>query len=672
MISKFKFSAINSVLILVCCTLLSAQVQKFHGDFLNQGFKHNPRLIPSTASIATRVINRSIDGTNNNILPNKETWGATDIVLYRDMPSNYDIADLKNAMNGSTRPSPREISNALCDEPETIFNARNLSAYVYIWGQFIDHDITLTPTGNTEYKPIALPLNEPLFTIAIPFHRSEVHQGTGIVNPREQSNLSTSWIDGSVVYGSDDVRSKWLRTFQRGKLKTSVGNLLPYNTITAEFSSAIDTLAPSMANDGGHKVKTFVAGDLRANEHPGILSLHTIFVREHNRICDRLYAEGMRIDEEIYQKARKEVGAIIQLITYQEFLPALGITLRSYSGYNPNARPDITNIFASAAYRIGHTMVADEIAMRSNNCDLVGPGNLELLDAFFQPALVKDYGVDVFLKGMATHKQYETDVKVNSILRNFLFGDPSSPVKFGLDLAAINIQRGRDHGLADYNSIRRFFTATPAANFNQITSDPKLATSLASLYKKVDNIDAWIGLLIEDKIPGKSVGKTTHAILKTQFEKLRDGDYYYYANDPALAQFVRTQLNRNKLADVVSRNTSLRSLQANVFFINPCPGENGESFGNTLQSRSVDADSNTDASIYPNPVYDMLTISVPKSNYSTQVEIINMDGRIVKSISIPADNDRAVMNTNGLQSNLYNVVIKSKEYMKTLRFTKVD
>ena len=77
-------------------------------------------------------------------------------------------------------------------------------------------------------------------------------------------------------------------------MKTSAGNYLAYNTTTGELADPIDVNAPSMANDGDHTTKTFVAGDVRAAEHPGILSLHTMFVREHNKICDRLISQGLR------------------------------------------------------------------------------------------------------------------------------------------------------------------------------------------------------------------------------------------------------------------------------------------------------------------------------------------------------------------------------------------
>lgn len=568
-------------------------------------------------------------------------------------------------MNGTSRPSARKISNVLCDEPVTQFSSRNLSAFVYVWGQFIDHDMTLTPTGNTEYVPVGLPADEPLFTVSIPFFRSEVHDGTGTSKPRQQSNLNTAWIDGSVVYGSDETRATWLRTMRNGKMKTSAGNLLPWNTVTGEQGTAIDPNAPSMSNDEDHTVKTFVAGDIRAGEHPGITGIHIMFVREHNRICDRLIAQGLRNDEEIYQRARKEIGGIIQAITYQEFLPAIGVTLSNYTTYRDNVQPDIANTFATAGYRIGHTMVADELALRDNNCQEVGPGSLELDEVFFNPQFIVDYGTDPFLKGFSTHKQYETDTKINGVLRNFLFGDPTAAVRFGLDLAALNIQRGRDHGLPDYNTVRTFYTGGRITNFSQITSDTDKAAALKSLYGNVNNIDLWIGILAEDRLPGKSVGRTMHAMLKTQFENLRDGDFYFYRNDPFLPPAVRDQIGNTKLSDIIKRNTALTSLQSNVFFINTCPGQTGEG---RIASEVLDNES--PVTIYPNPAQEVLTVDLTGQGGPSTVRIFSVNGLMVKKVEATSNDIQLSIDISELKTGLYLINIKNEKQIKTVKFVK--
>jgi hypothetical protein len=109
------------------------------------------------------------------------------------------------------------------DEPVTQFNTRQLSTLVYQWGQFLDHDMSATPTGTTEYVSIPLPNTEVIFTEAIPFYRSSYQMTTDARGNklRQQLNMITSFIDGSNVYGSDSKRATWLRTMRNGKMKTS-------------------------------------------------------------------------------------------------------------------------------------------------------------------------------------------------------------------------------------------------------------------------------------------------------------------------------------------------------------------------------------------------------------------------------------------------------------------
>ena len=516
-------------------------------------------LVLTALQAQTRQPNRSIDGTGNNLSNNN--WGAANIPFFRELPTEYGSSDPKNAMGGQNRPTPRAISNLLSNEPQDIQNVRNMAGMFYIWGQFVDHDITIAPTG-TESVPIKLPPDEPLFTKDIPFKRSLPHPGTGVTTPREQTNLQTAWIDGSHVYGATTAVANWIRTFKFGKLKVSKGNLLPFNTSNGEFSGTLDPTAPKMDDDNNRTKVTFAAGDPRAAEHPGLTCLHTLFVREHNRICDSLKIKGMTDDEAIYQKARKEVGAILQAITFQEWLPSLGVVLPTYSGYKSTVRPDIRNLFSAAAYR-WHTMVENDIIFRDNDCKGVGPVELPLKDVFFNISIVRTFDIGVLLKGLSIHRQYETDLKVNNGLRNTLFG----PV--GLDLVSINLQRGRDHGLPDYNKVRRFYTGSAANAFSQIATTSSIARDMASLYGSVDNIDLWAGLYAEPHMTGASVGKTVAAIISTQFSALRDGDYYYYLNDPTLVAD-RTRLNDSKLGNLIARNSTAGNLQSNVFFIKPC------------------------------------------------------------------------------------------------------
>ena len=249
-----------TLLTVICSIILSITITAQQRKFIEGlPFTYTPHQKNNHSARAHNPY-RSYDGTNNNIDPQKSDCGASYIPLFRELPPEFGPSDPKNAIGGTTRPSPRQISNAVVDEPVTTFNARGLSAFVYVWGQFIDHDMTLTPTDTIEYAPIQYPSGEKVFTLAIPFFRSQIFPGTGVTTVRDEINLNTAWIDASMVYGTDCIRAKWMRTFKNGKLETSAGNFLVYNTLSGELSSLIDVNAPSMANDADHTTKTFVAG----------------------------------------------------------------------------------------------------------------------------------------------------------------------------------------------------------------------------------------------------------------------------------------------------------------------------------------------------------------------------------------------------------------------------
>src|SRR5205823_7958551 len=183
--------------------------------------------------------------------------------------------------------------------------------------------------------------------------------------------------------------------------------------------------------------------------------------------------------------------------------------------------------------------------------------SVELSQAFFNPDLVKSSGVDPLLKYLSSSTASELDTKVVSSVRNFLFGPPGSG---GLDLASLNIERGRDNGLADYNTMRAAYGLPKVTDFAQITYNPVVQGKLRALYGSVDNIDAWVGALAEDHVAGTSTGPLIRRVLADQFERLRDGDRFWYErafSGPALRE-----LEGTTLADVIRRNTALTNLQA--------------------------------------------------------------------------------------------------------------
>lgn len=500
---------------------------------------------------------RSYDGSNNNL--ENTNIGAADAELARFTFADY--ADGISELAGSDRPSPREISNLVFSQEHDKINPKQGTDFIWQWGQFLDHDIDLTdgadpqepanilvPTGDVFFDPTGSGIAE------ISFNRSVYNpeSGTSESNPRQQVNEISSWIDASNVYGSSETRALALRTLDgSGKLKVSDNNLLPFNT-------------DGLANAGGDSESLFIAGDVRSNEQVGLASMHTLFVREHNRQASRIARDNPSFSgDEIYQRARSVIAAQMQVITYNEFLPMLlgRDAIEPYRGYNPQIDATIANEFSTAAYRLGHSLLSAELLRLDANGNEIDAGHLSLRDAFFRPDQLIQHGIEPVLRGLAKQVCQNVDNYVIDDVRNFLFGAPGAG---GFDLVSLNIQRGRDHGLPSYNQARIAMGLEPVSSFAQITSDIDTQISLAAAYNSVDDIDLWVGGLAEDHYPEAMVGELYYHILKRQFIALRDGDRFWYQN--SLPEELLERVERTRLSDIIRRNTNIGDeLQNNVF-----------------------------------------------------------------------------------------------------------
>ncbi|HIB65028.1 MAG TPA: peroxidase, partial [Phycisphaerales bacterium] len=176
-----------------------------------------------------------------------------------------------------------------------------------------------------------------------------------------------------------------------------------------------------------------------------------------------------------------------------------------------------------------------------------------LLHAFFAPERLSEGGIEPLLRGLAAFIQEPTDQDISMAVRNMLFGRPGHG---GMDLASINIQRGRDHGLPDFNSVRESFGLPAASSFAELTDDETLVGKLEQAYGTIDKLDPWVGMLCEKHEPGAAVGKTLQTILAEQFQRLRDGDRFWYENDADLAPML-SEIKETSFSDIIRRNTEI-------------------------------------------------------------------------------------------------------------------
>ncbi|MEL6494200.1 MAG: peroxidase family protein [Cyanobacteria bacterium J06623_7] len=501
----------------------------------------------------------SLDGTGNNLAnPN---YGSVQSELLNIAPLDY--GDRISSPGGANRPNSRVISNTLAQQDSLIASDRGLTNFSWAFGQFIDHDIILTPEVAGAEVEIAVPTGDPHLDpqgtgrVTIPLDHTAFtpETGTSIENPAQISNQITPWLDGSNIYGSDAERNQYLRANTGGRLKVSGGNLLPFG------DNDLENANPARQNPE----TLFAAGDVRGNENAVLVSIHTLFVREHNRLAQELsVAHPDWTDEQLYQRARQINIAQYQAIVYNEYLPSIlgQDALAEYTGYDSTVNPSIDRSFASAGFRIGHTQLSSQIDRLDNEGLEIAAGHLTLAESFFRSTdAVSTEGIDSIVRGLSASTSQNIDLKLIDDVRNLLF--TFGPHVSGRDLLAINIERGRINGIDDYNTVRAAYGLPTITSFEEITTNVEVQDSLENLYGDVDNIDLFIGLLAEEHLPGAPLGETFRAIIARQFSALRDGDRLYYENSFTPDEI--TSIEATTLGKLIQRNTDTTIVQDNVF-----------------------------------------------------------------------------------------------------------
>ena len=332
----------------------------------------------------TAVTPRALDGAGGSVL--HPDWGRAGTQYTRVAAPNY--ADGIAAMQAG--PSPRAISNRIFnDSGQNLFSENGISQWGWAWGQFIDHDMGLRDETPAEHTPMPFDQSDPLESFTndvgqMEFARTPAAPGTGVSSPRQQINTLSSYLDASQVYSTSAGRLQWLRA------DASADLLLPDGYLPRADARGNAATAPPMDLMGalaGTPTRAVEAGDARANENLALTGLQTLFAREHNRIADSLPATlGTELR---FQIARRVVGAEIQWITYNEFLPTLGVRLAPYRGYDSHVNPTITDEFATVGFR-AHSMVHGEFEPTVP----AGTYSDQLLARFAAEGITVEHGAD--------------------------------------------------------------------------------------------------------------------------------------------------------------------------------------------------------------------------------------------------------------------------------------
>ncbi|KAK6174185.1 hypothetical protein SNE40_017507 [Patella caerulea] len=536
---------------------------------------------------ATRIY-RTINGTCNNIL--EPQLGQSNGRFKRYLQAEYDDGYSSPRIYSRNRtctdyviyrkcikqllPSARTVSAAI----HTEYNISSPNTVMLMqWGQFLDHDFTaaaivqpaeenpccnhsdvragkLHPDSfisDGQCFPIPIvqdPSDRHFNRTCMNFIRSKsIDDRIGFFRPREQQNLLTAFIDGSNVYGSDDTTASHLRG-QNGRMKTSGNNLLP----RGNDGDCIRDNAPYC----------FAAGDERVHVFPGLTAMHTAFVRLHNYLVEKFDNHTTWDGEKLYQESRKVVGAILQRITYTEWLPEIlnSYTMHQYRlneggyQYNQNVNPSISGVFGTAAFRFGHSLIPDF---------LVIDGQEKPSRKLFNNPQHVFTSLDSIVANLLSNPAQMRDRFVSREVSDHLFERNG----IGFDLPAFNIQRGRDHGLPSYNMFRYFCGLPEVTSFNSSYLG-NAGPSLQSVYAHVDDIDVFAGGMSEPNLPGSNLGPLFSCIIAQQFQDLKYGDSFWYETSDQQRGFKAAELASIKkigLSKVLCQVFNLVKVQRNPF-----------------------------------------------------------------------------------------------------------
>ncbi|XP_050308302.1 peroxidase [Anthonomus grandis grandis] len=535
---------------------------------------------------------RRYDGLCTNL--DHPTWGATNTPFTRLMGPLFadGMSEPRISISGRQLPPSRVVSRTM--HPDSGFHDHAGTVMIIAWGQFMDHDYTLTATPLDPFNrndpedccnlpphlkhpycnEILIPEDDYFYNIfnvkCLNFVRSFPAARPGCrLGSKVPYNTLTGVLDGNTVYG---VTEQFAR-----KLREGQGGLLRMNPAFADYG--LKDLLPlklDIPDEGCTRPNStmfcFEGGEIRVNEQLVLTVMHTLMAREHNRIARELAAVNPHWDDEtLYQEARRINIAIIQHITYNEFLPILlgkdmmekfGLLVQKqgyWDGYDSKVNPNVIDAFAAAAYRFGHSLLPTAVERWSKAHKFIASKRLS--DLIRRPYDLYRPGVlDEYIMGLMNQVAQAMDDAITQEVTNNLFKKVGA--KFGMDLVSFNMQRGREFGLPGYMEFRKFCGLPVSETFEEMFGSMANETisKYASIFEHPSDIDLWSGGVCEKPLPGSMLGPTFACIIATQFSYSRRGDRFWYELPNQPSSFTLPQLEevrKARLARIICDNTDL-------------------------------------------------------------------------------------------------------------------
>lgn len=474
---------------------------------------------------------RTIDGTYNDL--DFPLMGSRGTRFGRNVPLAFTNPEPEPLL---LEPNPREVSLQLMTRT-TFMPATTLNVLAAAWIQFNVHD-WMTHGENEIDNPWELELDDddPWLEERMRIQRTRKDPVHGKEEPAPTfRNQITHWWDASQLYGATPERLKELRTGEHGKMKIGEDGRLPLNPTNGMELIGFDD-----------------------NYWVGLSALHTLFVREHNAICDMLRAKySSWSDDELFDHARLINAALIAKIHTVEWTPGilahpaveLGMDANWWglqgkwlhakfgrltgsevvsgipgSDTNHHGAPyAITQEFVSV-YRL-HPLIPEDFIFRSVEDDepCAQRKLMEVQGKATRP-LVEEVGHENILYSLGT--SHPGQIRLHNYPRALQQLERIDGTI--MDLAATEILRDRERGVPRYNAFREFMHKEPVRTFEELTDNPAWVEQLRRIYNNdIDRVDLLVGLLCEPLPEGFGFSETAFRVFVLMASRRLKSDRFF-------------------------------------------------------------------------------------------------------------------------------------------------